>query len=417
MKKTDKVFMALVLVIMALAAYMTMAGTSTFSDVPEGYWAQKYIEVAAGKGWVSGVGDKRYAPEMALSNAVFVMIFVTACYPEERDMFERFMDTEHWWDSSLKTAVGSGLLNDDTVVGSYYLENGTFPPDVANTPISRYDMAIVLYSILWREELASGAVDASTAKVKIPDYASIPSRYKEAVTCCYEAGLLSGKEGGRFDGSASVTRAEAAVVLCRLYEFIEGVNLVDKGSQSDSGVPIDRDSGRDEAGNTLAAGVKASVMKRDSYKTAGTADVANKNGYYTPADVDIGNSVLIYPLLDLINEARAAEGMLPLRWTSSDAEEEYTLLRAKELTSLFSHDRPNGYRWFPSEVIVKGAVTSKETFDVWMNSPGHRRALLSEGVSTMCAARNGKFWVVKFGGEDTTVIELAAAADYSQMIG
>ena len=100
----------------------------------------------------------------------------------------------------------------------------------------------------------------------------------------------------------------------------------------------------------------------------------------------------------------------------SDAEEEYTLLRAKELTILFSHDRPNDYRWFPSEVIAKGHITSKEVFDAWMSSPGHRRALLSDGISTMCAARNGRFWVIKLGGEDTTVIDLAAATNYSRMM-
>ncbi len=414
-KKINRAFLLVLLAVMAVAAYMSMANTATFSDVPENHWAQKYIEAAAKEGWVSGTGNKRYEPEKTVSNAEFATMIVTAYYFEERELVERSMSTERWWDSSLKTAVGIGLLDNDTRAGSYYMGNGTFPASIANAAISRYDMAVVLYNMMWREELTSELADASVAKTKIFDYASIPLKYREAVISCYGAGLLSGKGEDGFAGDDFVTRAEAAVVLCRLHEFSTGVNLVDRENQSSDTMPQNEYIGRDEAGNTLAAGVKASVMKRDDYKTTGTTDVANINGYYTPANVDIGSSVLIYPLLDLVNEAREAEGVEDLRWTDSDAEEEYTLLRAKELTILFSHDRPNDYRWFPSEVIAKGSITSKEVFEAWMNSPGHRRALLSEGVSTMCAARNGWFWVIKLGGEDTSVIDMAAATDYTQM--
>jgi len=414
-KKINRAFLLVLLAVMAVAAYMSMANTMTFSDVPENYWAQKYIEAAAREGWVSGTGDKKYEPEKTVSNAEFATMIVTAYYSEERELVERSMSTEYWWDSNLKTAVGIGLLDNDTRAGSYYMGNGAFPAFIANAAISRYDMAVVLYNMMWREELAPELADASAVKTKIFDYASIPPQYSEAVISCYAAGLLSGKGEGGFAGDDSMTRAEAAVVLCRLHEFRTGVNLVDREDQNGDVAPKNEHNGRDEDGNTLAANVKTSVMKKDDFKTAGTTDIANINGYYTPADVDIGSSVLIYPLLDLVNEARAAEGVKALSWTNSDAEEEYTLLRAKELTILFSHDRPNDYRWFPSEVIAKGSITSKEVFEAWMNSPGHRRALLSEGVSTMCAARNGWFWVIKLGGEDTSVIDMAAATDYTQM--
>ena len=415
-RNKNRCFTLIILVIMAVGVYLSWADTISFGDVPEGHWAQKYIEAAAKQGWITGTGGGKYQPGKPVSNAEFATMIVSAWYPTERELVQKHMSIEHWWDASLKTAVGIGLFDDDTKAGAYYMGNGAFPASIANAAISRYDMAIVLYNMLWKENVMPEAADIVAARVRISDYESMPVHYQEAVTSCYAYGLLSGNENGRFAGDDSMTRAEAAVVLCRLYERRKGIDLiggeVNGGDISQEYTPV----GRDGEGHTLAANVKASVMKRDGYKTAGTADTPNKNGYYTSADVDIGDSVLIYPLLDLVNAARTEEGLNGLNWTSSDAEEEYTLLRAKELTILFSHDRPNDYRWFPSEVIAKGHITSKEVFDAWMSSPGHRRALLSDGISTMCAARNGRFWVIKLGGEDTTVIDLAAATNYSRMM-
>lgn len=415
-KKINRAFLLFLLAIMAVAAYMSMADSQIFLDVPDGYWAQKYIEEAAKRGWVTGTGDGKYRPGASVSNAEFATMIVTAWYPMEREIVQRHMSIEHWWDASLKTAVGIGLLDDNTKAGAYYMENGTFPTSIANAAISRYDMAVVLYNVLWKENIMPETAGIIAARARISDYASIPGQYQEAVTSCYANGLLSGKENGRFAGDDSMTRAEAAVVLCRLYEFSKGSNLINDEVREDDISPEHTYAGRDSEGHTLAANVKASVMKQDIYKTTGAADTANKNGYYTSANVDIGSSVLIYPLLDMVNRARKAEGLGALRWTNSDAEEEYTLLRAKELTSLFAHDRPNDYRWFPSEVIAKGQITSQEVFEDWMSSPGHRRALLSDGISTMCAARNGKFWVIKLGGEDTSVIDLAAASNYTRVV-
>lgn len=412
-KKINRGFVLILLVIMAVGVYLSLADTISFGDVPEGHWARKYIEAAAKQGWVTGTGDGKYQPGKAVSNAEFATMIVTAWYPAERELVQRHMNIEHWWDASLKTAVGIGLFDDDTKAGSYYIRNGTFPASIANDAISRYDMAVVLYNVIWKENVMPETADKAAVRARISDYASIPDQYQEAVTSCYAYGLLSGKGNGRFAGDDSMTRAEAAVVLCRLYEVSKGIDLINDGAEEGDISQEHTCTGRDDEGHTLAANVKASVMKRDDYKTVGTADTANKNGYYTSANVDIGGSVLIYPLLDLVNGAREEEGLNALKWTSSDAEEEYTLLRAKELTILFSHDRPNDYRWFPSEVIAKGHITSKEVFDAWMGSPGHRRALLSDGISTMCAARNGRFWVIKLGGEDTTVIDSAAATNYS----
>lgn len=55
------------------------------------------------------------------------------------------------------------------------------------------------------------AVQADTA-----DWSSIPSRYRDAVAAVKSAGIISGIDReGRFAGDGAMTRAQAAVVLCR----------------------------------------------------------------------------------------------------------------------------------------------------------------------------------------------------------
>ena len=56
------------------------------------------------------------------------------------------------------------------------------------------------------------------ARLLIKDWDSIPTQYRNAVASSYARGFLSGDDQGNFNGEASTTRAQAAVVLCALDE-------------------------------------------------------------------------------------------------------------------------------------------------------------------------------------------------------
>ena len=88
----------------------------------------------------------------------------------------------------------------------------------------------------------------------------------------------------------------------------------------------------------------------------------------------VGNSstqeITYSQFLELVNEARVAEGHEPLTWVSSDAAEEHTLQRCYELVSNYSHDRPKGK--FAGEVCAKGYAAVPQAFNGWMNSPAHK---------------------------------------------
>ena len=155
-------------------------------------------------------------------------------------------------------------------------------------------------------------------------------------------------------------------------------------------------------------------------KTKGRADTPNKNGYYTAANVDFGDAKLVYEFLDMVNEARVAEGHAPVTWTDLDSMEEYTLLRARELNELYSHERPGSqYGGFTKEVAAEGfGGNTERTFDGWMNSPGHRRTIMEDSNIFMCAAKCNKYWIITFGGSGAPgLLEGGALVDYEKQNG
>ena len=109
--------------------------------------------------------------------------------------------------------------------------------------------------------------------------------------------------------------------------------------------------------------------------------------------VDIGISGYtdysqIFEILDLVNEARAAEGLHPLKYDSTLGG--YAETRAAECYVYYSHTRPDGsdlrtmfqntYQYSSGifgENIAMGQSSAQEVVTAWLNSPGHRANILN----------------------------------------
>lgn len=129
-----------------------------------------------------------------------------------------------------------------------------------------------------------------------------------------------------------------------------------------------------------------------------------------PALVYGYNQALCWPMLDLVNAARAAAGVGALSW-SADLEVA-AIERAKESAVLFSHTRPNGNPWYTisslcrGENLAAGYGTTQSAFDAWMASPGHAENILRATFTTIgigyCYAEGGAggyyhYWCQLFG--------------------
>ena len=113
-------------------------------------------------------------------------------------------------------------------------------------------------------------------------------------------------------------------------------------------------------------------------------------------------------LFNLVNNARAAEGLAPLSWSNTLAAD--AAVRAQEIVSSFSHTRPDGSDWWTvdpdrmyGENLASGQSTAQEVFNSWMASPGHRANILGDYTTCGFALHYGGdagstyYWAQEFG--------------------
>ncbi len=124
----------------------------------------------------------------------------------------------------------------------------------------------------------------------------------------------------------------------------------------------------------------------------------------------VNDSSFEMQVLNLCNQQRAANGLAPLSWDSSNLAPG-AAVRAQEITALFSHTRPDGSSCFTAvrnpgrlgENIAAGQRTPAEVVNDWMNSPGHRANILNAGFTKLGVGyvyvpgdMYGHYWVQMF---------------------
>lgn len=109
----------------------------------------------------------------------------------------------------------------------------------------------------------------------------------------------------------------------------------------------------------------------------------------------------------LINAQRTAAGLSAL--VRSQGLDEAAAVRAQEITTLFSHTRPDGTSWWTvnstiqyGENLAKLYQSSTSVVDAWMNSPTHRANIMDGSFVTIGMAiyqtQNGSwYWAQEFG--------------------
>ncbi|WP_334075402.1 S8 family serine peptidase [Paenibacillus sp. A14] len=191
----------------SFSRYMFMAKEMKFTDVTEtNYsWAVNEIEVLAAKDIVTGRSGNLFGPQEQVTRAEFVSLLARALDLKPSGPAEvQFGDVPagSWYYDAVQSVVKAGIVTG--------YDNRTFAPDQA---ITRAEMAIILSRALEHAEGKTAAPAASS----FSDQKEIPSWAKEAAAKVAGLGLLQGKSGNRFEGEAFATRAEAAVVMYRLY--------------------------------------------------------------------------------------------------------------------------------------------------------------------------------------------------------
>ena len=305
-------------------------------------------------------------------------------YPELIDWYGGDPAEVAWYVPCLAVMAGMGLDNGTP------LDNGF--EEVALQPINRYNMAQILYNFL-KDGGKVPSYNAAAVQASIGDWSSVPSNYQDALMAVVSASIITGVDSnGTFNGNGLMTRGQAAVVLCRMYDVFSGngettptdpTTLVLLPASWDRSCPV--------APPQRLVSCPVSVRMMHTLPMA-ILMLFLPMVLHWRYQCGYRKCKLQYGFLELVNEARVSEGHEPLTWGTTDSMEEYTLIRCNEIVSNFSHDRPKGS--FSGEVCAKGYSTVHAAFNGWMNSSGHKHSLMSDTYSYMTAASSGNYWII-----------------------
>ena len=209
------------LLALGLCAPLTLPAraAATFNDIPASHWSYSYVQTASNNGWVNGVGNGKYNPNGNVTAAEWYTMALRMAYGRDTlDSVEvpaNELYANKWYAKTMEYAISELLfVYSGGVTGSTV---GQVMTDMESN-ISREKMAASIWNIL--KDYGYKAGDLST--VSIPDMGTVNQGYQYGVKVAYSTGILQGVDStGKFDPKASMTRAQAATVLCRLYDLLE----------------------------------------------------------------------------------------------------------------------------------------------------------------------------------------------------
>ncbi len=159
---------------MSIALAVTMFSTTAFAasvkftDVPDSHWASSSITEMADKGIMSGIGNNLFAPSNTLTGAEFVTMIVRHFYEDKLGA-----GGEKWYSEFMAVAEKEGILAGTSIT--------------AEDVINRYDMAQLMYNVLKAEGITTSSLSDTS---KVADWSAVPSTYRDAVSVCYNMGML-----------------------------------------------------------------------------------------------------------------------------------------------------------------------------------------------------------------------------------
>ena len=377
-----------------------------FTDVSptKDAWCYTQVMKVTKAGLMDGFRGNYFGKSDPITREQVVQTLYNYC-GKDYGLYSDFSDVSIF--ASYATAVTWARKTD--IVSGY--ANGTFGPE---DPLTREQMVTILYNAAGRPATSTSALDRFSDKDQVADYAV------NAFSWAISNSVVSGTSNTTLSPQGTATRAQMAVILTRYIEKVKGDSLPEMV------VPTRDTKGLNADGTTNATYVNSlcNVGKNNNYPTTGEASTPNANGFYTKANVDISGAKLQYDVIPYVNAFLEKHSSLKgttevapwdttMHWVTTDEQEEYTLLRAKEACSYFEHERPDGSYILSGENLYRGENVPQYVINAWENSSGHASAMLSAGYvdGTTCVASCGFVWVMTLWGNGNITSLISYAPD------
>ena len=388
---------------LCLSLTIPASAAGSFADVSptRDAWCYTQVMQASEAGLMNGYGSSLFGKNDPITRGQMVQILYNY-YGQDVGADSGFSDVpaSAWYAKAVTWASKKG------VVSGY--SNGTFGPD---NQLTREQMVTILYNVADKPETNPSAIS------QYSDYHQVASYAADGFAWAVSNKVVSGTSNTTLSPRGTATRAQVAVILIRYLENVEGVQFPDVNGGSTQPVEPtptptptkpDASNSQNSDGTTNAAYVNSlcDVGKSNDYPTTGDASSPNANGFYTKANVDISGAKLHYEVIPYVNEFLSKHRELKdtntipwditMHWVTTDEQEEYTLLRAKEASSYFEHKRPDDSTIISGENLYRGENIAASVIRAWENSSGHASTMLNTGYKdrTTCVASYGNVWVM-----------------------
>ncbi len=177
--------------------------STSFTDI-SGHWAYDDIRYLSDKSIINGKSKELFCPEDCVTRAEFAALLVrTANLQASSDMSFDDVYSNEWYAQSVSAAAGSGII---------FGSGGKFRP---NDNISREEAAVMLM----RACKANG-IDVPQGSASFADSSEISSWAADDINAASALGIIRGMSNGSFMPKKTLTRAESAAVIKRLYGLI-----------------------------------------------------------------------------------------------------------------------------------------------------------------------------------------------------
>ena len=213
MKKKDvcrRMGAALLALLLCVSTVPALAADGpTFSDVDPNHWSYPYVEWAAERGFVKGVGEGRFNPNGTVTRAQFVTMIGRAL-----DWEYETLEGDTWYDGYVRYANERGYFTNANDLDHSRHNNVETDKTSLNAGMPREEMALLTANTQLRN-IKLLRDDATL----FTDALNTGNRWH--VVWCYERNIISGYTDGAFKGQNTITRAEACKVLKQIVEYYE----------------------------------------------------------------------------------------------------------------------------------------------------------------------------------------------------
>lgn len=186
-----------------------------FEDLPATHWATGDIEKLVELGLMTGVSQTEFAPDRNITRAEFstLLLRVLGVATDNSQTSGRYSDVpaDAWYYNIVNAAADLGLVNG--------YEDQTFGP---NDPITREQMAVMICRALaYRGSTGTEDQGGGISLENFSDSQQMSSWALADITSVLRQGIMNGRSATEFAPLENATRAEAAVMILRMLDFIK----------------------------------------------------------------------------------------------------------------------------------------------------------------------------------------------------